>query len=125
LPLQPCLCDIWHDHLLYQGDELTGLVDYGAVKIDHVAVDLARLLGSLVTDDREGWSAGLWAYRERGALSAEEETLAETLDWSGTVLGAANWLRWVYHNERSFEDLELVARRLDVLVQRLERPGLS
>src|SRR5262249_8929486 len=54
-PLQPCLCDVWHDHLLFEGDRLTGLVDYGAVKLDHVAVDLARLLGSLLDDDESSW----------------------------------------------------------------------
>src|SRR5262249_15177817 len=53
LPLQPCLCDVWHDHLLFDGDALTGLIDFGAVKPDHVAVDLARMLGSLVGDDWE------------------------------------------------------------------------
>src|SRR5262249_42064317 len=45
--IQPCLCDVWHDHLLFSGDELTGLVDYGSIKTDHVAADLARMLGSL------------------------------------------------------------------------------
>lgn len=119
LPLQFCLCDVWHDHLLYEGDELTGLVDYGAVKTDHVAVDLARMLGSLVGDDREGWAAGLEAYRERGSLSADEEALAVVLDRSGTVLGATNWLRWVYRDGRPFEDLGLVAQRLAVLVERM------
>ena len=56
-PLQPCLCDVWHDHLLFEGDQLTGLIDYGAVKIDHVAVDLARMLGSLVRDGEAAWRA--------------------------------------------------------------------
>ena len=75
-PLQPCLCDVWHDHVLFDGDRVTGLVDYGAVKIDHPAVDVARLLGSLVGDDAEGWAAGLTAYREVRPFSAEEEELA-------------------------------------------------
>lgn len=121
LPLQPCLCDVWHDHLLYEGDILTGLVDYGAVKTDHVAVDLARMLGSLVGDDREQWGLGLKAYREVRPLTAEEEALAVVLDHSGLVLGTANWLRWVYHDGRRFDDLALAARRLAVLVERMAR----
>jgi homoserine kinase type II len=121
LPLQPCLCDVWHDHLLYEGDRLTGLVDYGAVKGDHVAVDLARLLGSLVGDDRARWALALRAYREVHPLSDEEEALAGVLDWTGTVIGASNWLRWVYHDGRRFENLAAAAQRLAVLVERMER----
>jgi homoserine kinase type II len=119
--LHPCLCDVWHDHLLYEGEQLTGLVDYGAVKVDHVAVDLARMLGSLIGDDCVSWDAGLRAYREVRTLSVEEEALAIVLDRTGTLLGAANWLRWVYHDGRPFEDLEGVARRLAVLIERMER----
>src|SRR5262249_55243269 len=48
VPLQYCVGDVWHDNLLFTGDQLTGLVDYAAVKVDHVAADLGRMLGSLV-----------------------------------------------------------------------------
>jgi homoserine kinase type II len=118
--LQPCLCDLWHDHLLFEGDRLTGLIDYGAVKIDHVAVDLARMLGSLVKDDTAGWQAGLRAYRRLAPLEAEEEELAHALDETGTIVGVANWLRWLYEERRSFDDRTAVARRLTELVERLE-----
>jgi homoserine kinase type II len=47
LPLQPCLRDIWHDHVLFTGDEVTGLVDFGAIAFDTPATDIARLVGSL------------------------------------------------------------------------------
>jgi len=120
LPLQFCLCDVWHDHLLYEGETLTGMVDYGAVKWDHVAVDLARLLGSLIGDDCGQWETGLRAYREVRPLSAEEEALAAVLDRSGIVLGAVNWLRWLYRDGRRFEDLGRVAQRLAVLVERID-----
>jgi Ser/Thr protein kinase RdoA (MazF antagonist) len=120
LPLQPCLCDVWHDHLLFQGDRLTGLVDYGAVKVDHVAVDLARMLGSMVGDDEEGWALGLRAYRTVRPLSEDEEALAVVLDRTGTVIGAANWLRWLYHDGRRYPDPHAVARRLAALVERME-----
>jgi Ser/Thr protein kinase RdoA (MazF antagonist) len=120
-PLQPCLCDVWHDHLLFEEDRLTGLIDYGSVKLDHVAADLARLLGSLVEDDDEGWHVGLTAYRSVRPLSAEEAELARTLDRTGTVLGVANWLRWLYAEHRAFENRDAVAQRLGTLVTRLEK----
>jgi Ser/Thr protein kinase RdoA (MazF antagonist) len=120
LPIQPCLCDIWHDHVLYTGDTVTGLVDYGSVKIDHVAVDLARLLGSLVGDDPSLRAAGLEAYSQIRPLSDPVKQLVDVLDQSGTILGAANWLLWLYHEGRSFPDSEGVARRLAALVQRME-----
>jgi homoserine kinase type II len=120
-PVQPCLCDLWHDHLLFEGDRLTGVVDYGAVKADHRAVDLARLLGSLVGDDPAGWQCGLRAYRAVIGLSPDEEDLARVLDRTGTLLGLVNWLRWLYFEQRPFEDRPAVARRLSALVERVER----
>ena len=50
-PLQVCHGDLWHDHVLFSGEEVTGLIDFDAMKIDSRALDLARLLGSLVKDD--------------------------------------------------------------------------
>jgi homoserine kinase type II len=120
VPVQPCLCDVWHDHLLFTGDVLTGLVDYGSVKIDHVAVDLARLLGSLVGDDASSWALALRAYREVRQLTPDEERLAHALDRTGVVLGAANWLRWLYLEQRRYDDRAAVADRLAALVLRLE-----
>jgi homoserine kinase type II len=120
LPLQPCLCDVWHDHVLFTGDTVTGLVDFGGVKMDHVAVDLARLLGSLVEDAAQGWAAGLEAYAAVGALSSADERLITLLDETGTLLGIARWLMWLYHERRPFEDRAAVARRLGRLVERIE-----
>jgi homoserine kinase type II len=118
---QPCLCDVWHDHLLFEGDRLTGLVDYAAVKNDHVAVDLARLLGSLVEDDEERWREGLAAYSRQRPLSEEDEALAHMLDITGTILGAVNWVYWLSDPQRTFENRAAAVRRLERLLQRIER----
>jgi homoserine kinase type II len=120
-PLQPCLCDVWHDHLLFEGDRLTGLIDYGAAKVDHPAADVARMLGSLVPDDPSAWQVGLGAYRSIQPFGDGETEFARALDQTGTTIGVATWLRWLYEENRPFEDRAAVARRLDVLVGRLER----
>jgi homoserine kinase type II len=118
--LQACLCDVWHDHLLFQEDRVTGLIDYGSVQIDHVAVDLARLLGSLVGDRIEDTSAGLDCYGRLRGLSAEERALVALLDRTGTFVGLTNWLRWIYRDRRTYEDPAAVAQRLAALVERAE-----
>jgi Ser/Thr protein kinase RdoA (MazF antagonist) len=124
-PLQPCLCDIWHDHVLYEGERVSGVIDYGSLKEDHVAVDLARLLGSLVGDHVGMWAEGLRAYRTFRPLTAEEGALAHVLDRTGTVLALANWLKWLYLEGRVYDDRREVARRLEALVARAERWALA
>jgi len=121
LPLQRCLCDIWHDHVLFEQDAVTGLIDFGALKTDHAAVDLARLLGSLVGDDPALWKVGITAYRQLRPLSGKEELLAHVLDRTGTILALGSWLRWLYREGKPLPDGEGAVRRLAELVQRVER----
>jgi homoserine kinase type II len=47
--IQPCIRDIWHENVLFTGDKVTGIVDFGAMDFDTPACDVARLLGSLGT----------------------------------------------------------------------------
>jgi len=118
--LQPCLCDVWHDHLLFEGETLTGLVDFGGAKIDHVSVDVARMLGSLVGDDNRKWAFGLEAYRQVRSFSIEDEAMARALDASGVIVGLVNWLVWIYRDKKQFDDWSGVARRMVGLIERIE-----
>jgi Ser/Thr protein kinase RdoA (MazF antagonist) len=96
LPLATCLRDIWHDHVLFTGDRVTGIIDFGAVAIGSPASDIARLLGSMVGDDRARWAAGLAAYESVRPLTDEEREAVQVFDSTGIVLSAANWLLWLY-----------------------------
>ena len=118
--LHPCLCDIWHDHVLFEGDVVSGVIDYGSMRIDSPATDLARLLGSMAGDDQVLFRAGMNSYLAILPNAVSDPDLVRILDWSGTVLGAANWLIWLYRDHREFEDRTAAARRLRTLVERME-----
>jgi Ser/Thr protein kinase RdoA (MazF antagonist) len=118
VPVQPCLSDIWQDHVLFTGDVVTGIIDYAAAKIDHVAVDLARLLGSIVPGDPERIAAALDAYRAIRPLAHSE--LVELLDWTGVIVAVTNWLRWLYFDGRAYPNRGAVAERFGALTRRLE-----
>jgi Ser/Thr protein kinase RdoA (MazF antagonist) len=118
--VQPCHCDLWHDHVLFEKDAVVGLIDYGSVKTDHVAVDLARLLGSMAGNNYDLWAAGLAGYRTIRPLANEEEALVHVLDSTGTLGAIANWLKWLYADKRVYPDRRIVARRLTDLVNRAE-----
>jgi Ser/Thr protein kinase RdoA (MazF antagonist) len=119
--VQPCLCDVWHDHVLFTGDEVTGLIDYGSMKVDNVATDLARLLGSLVGDDETLFAAGLDAYAGVRPLTVEERAIVRVLDRTGTVLGLANWVRRCFQRGRPFDEQSPEAVRIAELVARVEK----
>lgn len=120
-PLQPCLRDVWHDHVLFTGDSVTGLIDPSACRTENVATDLARLLGSLIEDDAAAWNVALEAYRQIRPLNLAEERLIGVLDRSGIVLSALTWLKWLFVERRSFPDLAAVEARLQALHRRLTR----
>jgi homoserine kinase type II len=123
LPLHPCLCDIWGDHVLFTGDEVTGVIDYGSMRIDHPAADLARLLGDLVGNSQALNDAGLSAYGRFAPLSSNDALLVRALDQTGTILAAVRWLTRLYHDRESFGDRERVAARLRLIVDRISHSG--
>ena len=116
---QPCLRDVWHDHLLWTGDEVTGLIDPGSAGLDNVAIDVARLLGSLVEDDSERWGRGLEAYERAAGLSLEETGLVTVLDQSGVLLAGAVWVERLAAGRVSSGSAVRVRRRLEEVVVRM------
>jgi homoserine kinase type II len=112
----PCLCDVWHDHVLFDGDRVTGVIDYGALKLDHPATDLARLLGDLVDGDPARVRFALAAYHAAGAPAPVDAELVHLLDRSGVVGGALHWARRASAGEVL---TGAAARRFERLVARL------
>lgn len=118
--LQPCLRDIWSDHVLFVENEVTGIIDFGALRPESVAGDVARLLGSMACDDARSWEAGLASYEKLRPLSSIERSLVPIFDRSTVLLGGLNWIEWIYCEGRRFERLDLAAERLGQLLERLE-----
>lgn len=122
LPMQWCLRDIWHDHILFTHNEVTGVLDFGAAAIDSAAGDVARLLGSMVGDDGDGWRIGLEAYEAVRRLSWKEQDAEWLFDATGTVLSAVNWVDWLVRDKFALGksvDRNLGVARLERLVGRL------
>jgi Ser/Thr protein kinase RdoA (MazF antagonist) len=118
VPLQPCIGDVWHDHVLFDGNIVTGVIDFAAAKIDHVAADLARLLGSMIPDDPEQLDNAIRAYAAVRPLPNPE--LVAILDRSGVVASVANWLRRLYFDGEQVADRRAVGMRLALLTQRID-----
>jgi homoserine kinase type II len=118
--MQPCIRDVHDEHILFDGNRVTGLIDFGAMRIDNVAVDIARLLGSMAVDDADGWSSGLTAYASVRPLSENERTLINGFDRSSILMSGMNWLNWIYVQGRQFADTRAVLARIDEILGRLK-----
>ena len=119
--LQPCIRDIRHAHvLLLDEGRVGGLIDFGSLGTDNVAVDLAALLGSMAGDDAQLWSAGLAAYRSTRSISGAEMALVEAVDRSTVLTAGLDWLDAIYRQRRVPDDSAAVLGRLDEIVPRLE-----
>ncbi len=118
VPLQPCIRDIWHDHVLFTGDRVSGLVDFGSLQPDNVATDIARLLGSLIGDDLAAWELGLAAYESLRPLSDDERWLVPVFDRTTVLMGGLQWLEWIYLEHKAFADRAAIEARLDQAIER-------
>lgn len=116
--LQPCLGDIWADHVLFEGDQVTGLIDFGGVRYDHPSQDLARLIGSYSQGNSSRRQLALSCY---ATLTTEAEELAMVLDDCGTIVGLSNWLRWLLLEERRFADDTAAFNRLKMILKRFSQ----
>lgn len=120
LRLQPAIRDIHHDHVLFTGDEVTGILDFGAMRIDTPLTDIARLVGSLVGDDHDARQFAFDAYAGLRPLSDADRRLIDVLDETRLILGALNWLTWLYVERRDMGPIGPIVRRMGEILMRLE-----
>ena len=119
VPLQPCIRDIHAGHILFTGDQVTGMIDFDALRLDSIATDLARLLGSYCGDDSDLWDFGLAAYEEVRPLGNDERDLVVPYDRFAVLLTGVQWLDWILLEGKQFQ-LDKVLPRIDATLLRLE-----
>ncbi len=125
VPLQPCLRDLWHDHLLFRGDELSGVVDFGAMATDSISCDLSRLLGSLFGENPTAWQRAIRHYEAVRILTDAEHRLLRPLDCSSVLLSGMTWLKRRYVLRNTPTDLSRVCDRMESIAERLTTLALD
>ena len=120
-PLQPCLRDVWSEHVLFTGEQVTGIIDPSAARSENVASDLSRLLGSLLPNaDEARWQQALDDYAAVRPLSQDERRLVSVLDRSGVLLSMLHWFEQLSTHPSLWENSN-VLQRIAAVQSRLER----
>ncbi len=111
--------DIHHDHVFFSGDQLSGIVDFGAMKTEARCFDLARLVGSLKMDGECPWAEAFQIYSALQEFDPGETDLIRLVHECNLVLGSLNWLSWIFVESRQFEDWSAVQARIEQLSEQL------
>ena len=105
---------------------MSGLVDFGAMGVESVAADLARLIGEWLDGDRAARREAIAAYSRIRPLDAAEARLIDVFETAAALLIGERWVRWHYVENRRFDDPHAVASglargllRLNGIVRRL------
>lgn len=99
LPLQIVLRDTRPNHFLTKGENVVGLVDFGAIGFDTVAQDLARIFGEWHRIDRGNRDLAYRAYESIRPLEPAEWAVIEPSITTSAVLGGVAWVDIVCHRE--------------------------
>lgn len=106
-----------------EGSHVTGLIDATAARCDTIAIDLARLLGSLLLPTG-AWDPAIQTYRRVRPITEETVSLARLLDHAGILTAGLHWLdpkNWGTSGVPLFNDQPSAAilNRLDWIEARL------
>ncbi|MBP3953856.1 phosphotransferase [Gemmata sp. G18] len=116
---RPVLRDLRSEHVLFTADRVTGIIDFGAMAIDHPAIDLARFLGESSSARDAIFSAGLSAYRSAAVLDAPDE-FVHLLARTGIVCSVLGWLVRLVVRREPVPRPTATAARLTHLLTRAE-----
>jgi homoserine kinase type II len=116
--LQPCVRDLRAEHVLLENTAVVGIIDFGAVGVDHPAVDLARLLDDYSQENPALFPAGVATYRRVRSKFDTPETFVRLLAETGALCSVLGWIvRLIFRRETIFDVTAMQAR----LTQRIIR----
>jgi aminoglycoside phosphotransferase (APT) family kinase protein len=91
--LQPVIRDLWRPHVLFSGDQCTGLIDLTAASTDHPCLDLARLFRSWFGRDTAAVCRAFQEFADIHGVSFEDAQLFGALDAAAALLSPLTWIR--------------------------------
>ena len=115
--IHPVQVDARPEHFLLHDGEVTGQIDFDAMRVDTPLIDLARLTGELAQGDAERRTRLVQAYGDASGEQVDPR-LIHGLDHSGAVLAALNWARWLSAGARL---TPAVQQRIEELLGRMGR----
>ncbi len=123
VPRQPCWRDARPEHFLFSDNLVTGLIDFGAMGIDSVVADLARLLSEWLPNEPNLRFAALNSYESLRPLTPDETALLEVFELSTGLLLGGHWARWHFLEARPFTDPDAIRLGLSKGVEWVEKLG--
>ena len=89
--VQCCWGDARRENILFNGSEISGFIDYCAIRNDCREVDVSRMISSYAGDDYLMWTKALNAYSENAPINY---LVCRKLDILGTIVSLYRWLKW-------------------------------
>jgi len=89
--IQYCWGDARRENILFNGSEISGFIDYCAMRNDCREVDVSRMISSFAGDDYLMWTNALNAYSETSEINY---LVCRKLDILGTIVSLYRWLKW-------------------------------
>lgn len=117
-PVQPVIRDMRPEHIFCSGNNVTGLIDFGAMRIDTIACDLARLFGGFFRDDAAKFNQAIETYSRYRNVYPFEREIVLPLNHAAVILGIANWASWIVVDNLQFDATQSVERRITFLFER-------
>ncbi|MBX3417520.1 MAG: aminoglycoside phosphotransferase family protein [Pirellulaceae bacterium] len=120
--LQPIHGDLWHDHLLFESANLSGLIDFAAMQIDTPLIDWGRLISSLRFENQIPWQIAIETLsRLRGYDCSLEEI--ELLRWLGQItliFAAVHWIERLFVEPQTISNEQRARERFSNVCHQLE-----
>lgn len=88
------LRDVWRQHLLFRENRLSGILDFGAARIDWPGLDFVRAFGTLMFESDPRWPIALEHYLNQRPDDSLVLTDLVAIHRASVALSALQWLDW-------------------------------
>jgi homoserine kinase type II len=96
--------DLWREHFLFMGNRLSGIIDFGAARIDWPIFDLVRALGTMMIDLDPRWKMAIDCYNMSTLAPRADLENVRLLHRASNIVAAIHWLQWLASGEVSLMD---------------------